>query len=209
MAEGQAKSLEDDRDRGLAAMMVAAQTGDRVAYGRLLHDCEPIIRRAARRAGVVDDRIEDVVQDTLLTLHNARQTYDPARSFTAWLSVIARRRAIDSLRRQGRTRRREVYEPTAYEEAPDTNPDAAGRLVTAGEADALREAIGRLSPGQREAVERLAIREQSLAEASVESGRSVGALKVNLHRAIRTLRERLLPQNGASGDGSVEEDRHV
>ena len=83
MVRVKAEVAEDIRDRALAALMAAAQEGDRAAYARLLHDCEPVIRRAARRVGIVDDRIEDVVQDALLTLHNARQTYDPARSFTA------------------------------------------------------------------------------------------------------------------------------
>lgn len=208
MAQGEAKALEDDRDASLAALMVAAQDGDRTAYSRLLQDCQSIIRRAARQAGVDDDRIEDVVQDALLTVHNARHTYDPARSFSAWLFVIARRRAIDTLRRQGRTRRREVFEPMAYETAPDNQTDAAGALVKAGEASALRAAIASLSPSQREAVERLTIREQSLAEASVESGRSTGALKVNLHRAIRALRERLRPRENQPTDLSGK-DRHV
>lgn len=208
MAKGTAKAFDEGQDRALAALMVAAQDGDRTAYSRLLQDCEPIIRRAARQAGVVDDRIEDVIQDTLLTLHNARQTYDPARSFSAWLFVIARRRAIDTLRRQGRTRQREVHEPAAYDAAPDSQLDGAGLLVQAGEASALRDAIAGLSPGQREAVERLALREQSLVEASVESGRSIGALKVNMHRALRALRDRLVSREDPPA-GQSEEDRHV
>lgn len=207
MAGAKAES-DDDRDRALGALMVAAQDGDRTAYGRLLQECEPIVRRAARQAGVGDHRIEDVVQDTLLTLHNARQTYDSGRSFSAWLFVIARRRAIDTLRRQYRTGRREVHEPTAYEAAPDDTLNAAGRLVKAGESSALHDAIASLSPGQREAVERLTLREQSLAEASAESGRSIGALKVNLHRANRALRERLAPREDPPVDLSGE-DRHV
>ncbi len=208
MVGGNAEIADQDRDRALGALMVAAQEGDRKAYGRLLRECDAIIRRAARQAGVVDHRLEDVVQDALVTLHNARQTYDPERSFSAWLYVIARRRAIDSLRRQGRTRRQEVHEPLAFEAAPDNSLDATSQLVKAGEASALHDAIAKLSPGQREAVERLAIREQSLAEASVESGRSVGALKVNLHRAIRALRVKLAPANELPADLSGE-DRHV
>ena len=188
--------------------MVGAQDGDRVAYARLLRDCEPVIRRAARRAGVVDDRLEDVVQDTLLTLHKARQTYDPARSFTAWLSVIAQRRAVDVLRRTGRTGRREIHAPIAYEAEPDAGADGALILETAGDVRELRAAIAGLSPVQREAVERLALREQSLAEASADTGRTAGALKVNLHRAIKTLRERLGPMSGERPE-TERDDRHV
>lgn len=217
MVRVKAEAAEDARDRELATLMAAAQDGDKASYARLLRDCEPVIRRAARRAGVVDDRLEDVVQDTLLTLHNARQTYDPARSFTAWLSVIAQRRAIDVLRRTGRTNRREVHAPVAYESEPDETVDGTRALETAGDVRELRDAIAGLSPVQREAVERLALREQTLAEASADTGRTTGALKVNLHRAIKTLRDRLAPAaakaNRSPGPAAAAdlpgEDRHV
>ena len=68
---------------------------------------------------------------------------------------------------------------------PDRPRDEADR------ARILGEAIGELSEGQREAVEHLAIRELSLAETSRLTGKSKGALKVNLHRAMKTLRSRL------------------
>ena len=83
--------------------MVAAQAGDRAAYETLLRDCIPIVKRVARGQGMRPDFIDDVVQETLLTVHQARQTYDPNRSFTAWLRTIAQRRVIDGLRRSGRT----------------------------------------------------------------------------------------------------------
>lgn len=218
MARRKADVADDSRDRALAVLMASAQDGDKASYARLLRDCEPVIRRAARRAGVLDDRLEDVVQDTLLTLHNARQTYDPSRSFTAWLSVIAQRRAVDVLRRTGRTGRREVHAPIAYETEPDRAVDGVGMLETAGDIRELRDAIAGLSPMQREAVERLALREQTLSEASADTGRTAGSLKVNLHRAIKTLRETMALGSAKVGRTKVGrttatdlsgEDRHV
>ena len=183
------------RDRRFADLMRATQSGDRTAYAALLHECEPVIRRAAARLGVTGDRIEDVVQETLLTLHNARHTYDPSRSFTAWLSVIAQRRAIDGLRRTGRSDRREIHAPIAYEQHADPQADAAHAWEDAGRAKDLREAIAGLSVSQREAVEHLTLRDESLAEASLATGKSTGALKVNLHRALKALRLRLAPKD--------------
>ena len=94
-AEPQLRSADDLRR---SAEMAAAQAGDRVAYEALLRDCVPLIKAVALRRGVTGDYVEDVVQDVLLTVHRARQTYDPNRSFTAWLRTIANRRAIDLLR---------------------------------------------------------------------------------------------------------------
>src|SRR6185437_4716776 len=89
------------------AWMVAAQAGDRRAYERLLADSIALIRAAARRSGVASDHVDDVVQETLLTVHRVRHTFAPARSYDTWLAAIAQRRAIDASRRRARRDRRE------------------------------------------------------------------------------------------------------
>jgi RNA polymerase sigma-70 factor (ECF subfamily) len=167
-------------------LMEAAQAGDAVAYRRLLAEIVPFIRAVARRRHASPDRVEDVVQDVLLTVHRVRHTYDPSRPFTNWLAAIAGRRSIDALRRKLRADQVETFSPVAYETYAD--PDANKEIATHENAAVLGEAIAALPPGQRQAVELLRLRELSLAEASAESGQSVGALKVSLHRAIRALR---------------------
>jgi RNA polymerase sigma-70 factor (ECF subfamily) len=171
--------------------MAAAQAGDRAAYEALLRDCVGIIESVARRQGVPAGSVDDVVQETLLTVHRARQTYDPARSFTAWLRVIAERRAVDLLRRTGRHAAREVHAPLAYENHADES-DAIRRAADGTEATrGLGDAIAGLPARQREAVQHLVLQERSLAETAAVTGRTTGSLKVNLHRALKTLRSRL------------------
>jgi RNA polymerase sigma factor (sigma-70 family) len=184
-AEPQLRSADDLRR---AAQMAAAQRGDRAAYEALLRDCVPMIRAVAARRGVAAGDVEDVVQDVLLTIHRARQTYDPGRSFGAWLRTIAERRAIDLLRRTGRQRAREVHAPLQFESFADER---------AGPADAaplpsgrVNDALANLPERQRQAVQVLVLEEQSLSEAAVSTRRSKGALKVNLHRALKALRGR-------------------
>nr|WP_147046032.1 sigma-70 family RNA polymerase sigma factor [Methylobacterium gnaphalii] len=175
----------------LSATMAAAQAGDAEAYRRLLRDCMPVIAAAARAKGARGDAVEDVVQETLLTMHRARASYDPARPFLPWLRAIAQRRTIDLLRCQSR-RPKEVDDPIAYEaHADDGLPEAGQGLMTREREARLAQAIATLPKGQRQAVEQLGLRENSLAEASVLTGRSTGALKVNLHRALKTLRAAL------------------
>ncbi len=175
----------------LARLMVAAQQGDAPAYQALLRDSVPVIAATARRQGVAPDRVEDVVQEVLITIHRARATYDPGRPFLPWLRAIAQRRAIDSLRRHGRQSGREVHDPFAYENHPEERVEADERLDEQTRARALRDSIKTLPPGQRQAVERLTLQGQSLEEAAADTGRSKVALKVNLHRAIKALRERM------------------
>src|SRR5258708_38386813 len=107
-----------------AALMAAAQAGDGAAYQALLRDCISIVQAIARRQGVPADRIDDVVQETLLSVHRARHTYDPQRPFIGWLRAIAQRRAIDVLRRTGRPGRRAPHAPPACEPLPHASaPD--------------------------------------------------------------------------------------
>jgi RNA polymerase sigma factor (sigma-70 family) len=181
-------SRPDDARR--CAWMAAAQAGDQAAYGALLRDCVGVIERIARRQGVPTDRVDDVVQDTLLTIHRARQTYDPARSFTAWLAVLAERRAVDLMRKTGRHALREVHAPLAYERHADEPAPPRSAYGTEA-ARRLGEAVADLPLRQREAVQHLVLQERSLAETAAATGRSKGSLKVNLHRALKNLRARL------------------
>ena len=172
-----------------AAWMAAAQGGDRRAYERLLADSVALIRAAARRRGVAFDHLDDVVQETLLTVHRVRHTYDPTRSYDAWLTAIANRRAIDALRSHGRRDRRELHDEIAVDNHPDID-DASAAAESEQRAQRLRDLIETLPPGQREAIEQMGLRERTLSEAAELTGRNTGALKVNLHRALKALRER-------------------
>ena len=177
------------RDEDWSRLMAAAQAGDRAAYERLLREVLPLVRAIARRWHKSPDRAEDVVQDVLLTLHRVRHTYDPTRPFSHWLATLAKRRAIDALRRRGRSDAVEIFDEHAYETFAD--PHANKGMEVRDQTQGLGAAIAGLSEGQREAVELLKLRELSLIEASAVSGKSISALKVNVHRAIKALRAQL------------------
>lgn len=180
-----------DNEARWVGLMAAAQDGDGAAYAALLRDCLPFIRMVVAGAGVGGAAVDDVVQEVLLAVHRARHTFDPARPFTPWLRVIAQRRAIDTLRSSMRRGGRELHAPEAFEAHPDPAPIASITLGQADDGVRLHAAVAGLPQGQREAVELLGLQELTLEEASVRSGRSKTALKVNLHRAIKALRTRM------------------
>jgi RNA polymerase sigma-70 factor (ECF subfamily) len=180
------------RDLDWSILMARAQSGDGEAYRRLLIDIAPYLSSLARRHHRDPGDVQDAVQDVLLTVHAIRHTYDPHRPFGPWLVAIAKRRIIDRLRSQGRTKAREVALDLEHETfcAPEAN---------LGEAEwnkrVLSDAIERLPPGQREAVRLLKLQELSLRQAAAVSGMSVAALKVAMHRALKHLRK-ILTQSG-------------
>jgi RNA polymerase sigma-70 factor (ECF subfamily) len=181
-----------ERDRLWSEWMRAAQQGDAGLYERLLRDVLPLVRAMLRRSGVPATDVEDIAQDVLLTVHRVRHTFDPARPFRPWLAAIVTRRRIDSLRRRIRIGRIEVSDPGAVEtwEGAGANDELDG--VRAGAE--VGEMLQVLPARQRAAIEAVKLRELSLEQAAAESGQTVGALKVNVHRALKTLRGLLKEQ---------------
>jgi RNA polymerase sigma factor (sigma-70 family) len=175
-----------ERDRVWSQLMRAAQAGERAAYERLLREVTPFIRSIVRRHSNNRADIEEMVQDTLLTVHRVRHTYDPQRPFGPWLASIASRRSIDALRRRIRVARIEAPDEGAYETFADAS--ANREMDAVGSSEEVGELLRQLPPRQREALEALKLKEMSLAEASAASGQSVTALKVNAHRALKALR---------------------
>jgi RNA polymerase sigma factor (sigma-70 family) len=181
----------EEQDRQLSALMSKAQDGDQVAYVSLLREVLPILKRLVQaRLGFlpVMDR-EDLVQDILMSLHAARATYDPARPFKPWLMTIAHNRMVDQARRNSRRAANEITVDEYPADLADTDAGAAADRY--GDPEELRQAIEVLPKGQRSAIELLKLREMSLKEASQATGMSISALKVSVHRAVKTLRTSL------------------
>jgi RNA polymerase sigma-70 factor (ECF subfamily) len=190
-----ASGAGDRGNRDWSELMRRAQDGDRHAYRTLLADITPYLRALAGRCFRDSSDIEDAVQDVLLTVHAVRHAYDPGRPFGPWLVAIANRRIIDRLRRETRARFREI-ELTVEHETFSTPPAnlPLGFDDSADEA-ALHAAIENLPAEQRQAIRMLKIKEMSLKEAAAASGRSIAALKVATHRAMKSLRKMLRATN--------------
>src|SRR5678815_103184 len=122
--------------------MRLAQTGDQVAYSSLLVLLTSVCRQFARRrlGGVA--WIDDVVQETLLALHRARQTYDPRRPFAPWFYAIASSRLIDVLRRERRVASREI----GGDELPDGARLEGAPVLDEVDVEVIHAAVRSLPP---------------------------------------------------------------
>ncbi len=163
-------------DTTLARLMAQAQQGDKVAYRTLLAECQRwLVRYFARR--IAPTMIDDLVQETLMSLHRKRASFDPARAFLPWLAAIARYRWIDQLRRSYR----------AKEDALDDNHS----VEPTGSAVIAQISIGRLldmlPKGQSTAIQLVKIDGLTVAEAAERCGQSEPLVKVNVHRGLKRL----------------------
>jgi RNA polymerase sigma-70 factor, ECF subfamily len=142
--------MEVDRDVELAEALVArqvhalAQLYDR--YGQLAYS-------VALRVLGDPGRAEDVVQDVFLKLWHSADRFDSHRgSLRTWVITAVRNRSIDYLRGRSAYERLEREIPQDAE-AHGEGSDPWGEVATAIERDIIREALDRLPPEQRQAVE--------------------------------------------------------
>ena len=80
----------------LKLLMVKSQAGDKQCYTSLLTECEKWLRRYYARK-INPSAIDDLVQETLISLHRKRASYDPSKAFLPCLAAIGRYRWIHSL----------------------------------------------------------------------------------------------------------------
>lgn len=177
------RQVRDERWRDL---MRAAQGGNSFAYARLLEELTPVVRGMVRRKWHNLNDVEDIVQDVLLSVHLVRHTYDASRPFGPWLGTITSRRIADFARK--------VVARQANETTVETMPETFSVDDTKTDQDAsddrgeVLRALAGLSPPQRQAIELMKLRGLSLEEASAVTGKSVTALKVTVHRAMKVMR---------------------
>jgi RNA polymerase sigma-70 factor (ECF subfamily) len=173
-----------------AGLMRRAQAGDQAAYASLLVLLTSATRQFARaRLGAVP-WVDDVVQETLLAVHRARQTYDPERPFAPWFYAVASSRLIDVIRRERRVTARELSGdvlPEAMVEQPLSRDEL--------DVEAIHAAVASLPERQREVIEALKFRDQSVREVAGRLGMTESAVKVTAHRGYQALK-RLLRGRG-------------
>jgi RNA polymerase sigma-70 factor (ECF subfamily) len=177
----------------LRALMVAALEGDARAYRALLGDLR--LRLGvffARRLAGSPAEADDLTQETLIAIHTRRETYDSRQPFTPWLFAIARYKLADHFRRVGR--RGAV---PLDEESPELAIEGG-----AAAAEARRDveaALGGLSERSRGLLQMLKIEGATVAETAKRFDMSEGAVKVAVHRAMKSLAQRY-------GSGKVVDD---
>ena len=160
----------------LAATIRAAAAGDQDACSRLYADFVRLVHaillgRVPRRD--VDDLVQDVFIAAFTRIGELR---DPA-AFGAWLAAIARNRATDYLRRA----RDQMPLP---DDLPGGDPIEADML-------AVLDVIRRLPEAYRETLLMRLVEGMSGAEIAERSGLTPASVRVNLHRGMKLLRERL------------------
>jgi len=177
------KEREGFGERGLrrVQLMVDVQRGDRESCRLLFDDIGHPLMNFLRRRMSDSSELEDVYQDTLLAIYQARHTFDAARPFEPWFFAIARNVASDHSRRH--------WTRASWIDLVESLPEHPAE-VESREPD-FDHLLSGLPQGQREAFEMLKLEGLSVKQAAARAGTSVSAIKVRAHRAYRTLKDLL------------------
>lgn len=176
-------SGRDEIEAAWSRHMRAALAGDERAYRTLLEALTPRLRavvgRSLSRAGASSADLEDIVQETLLAIHLKRHTWDPSAPLAPWVQAIARNKTIDALRRRGRRAEVDVADfVDVLPAAPERDPTEGGDV---------ERLLGELGDRQRDIVRSIGVEEKSVRETAERLGMSEGAVRVALHRGLKTL----------------------
>ena len=166
----------------LRSLFLQGLAGDAAAYQAFLKDMSAHLRAFfKRRLASLPDDIEDLVQETLLALHNQRHTYQSSQPLTAWVHAIARYKLIDLFRARGS--REALHEPLEDDllvfAASDTDASDARRD--------LGRLLEQLPDHQRLPILHMKLEGLSVIETAQVTGMSESAVKVGVHRGLKAL----------------------
>lgn len=160
--------------------------GDRIArddenaLNEAYHSYGPTVRSYLRRF-VPQTDVDDVLQVVFLEVWRSRARFDTSRPFEAWLFGIARKRAIDHLRRRTHD---VVSVDTVRELVGPDGDEFAERIAWSAE---LRAGLGQLAPEQREAIVLSYFEGCTQVEIADRLGVPVGTIKARMARGMQRL----------------------
>lgn len=134
---------------------------------------------------------EDLVQLVFYRILKYRHTYRDEGKFSAWIYHLARRVVADHYRKH-RAPQAAAASDAELEEVPDEGVDVRDRVAISDDLDRMKRAFSLLPSDQREILTLHRFQRLAHTEIARLLDCSVGATKVRLHRAIKSLREKYL-----------------
>lgn len=170
----------------LRELLMQGQGGDAVAYHRFLKVLSAHLRAYFRKKLFQHpDEVEDLVQETLLAVHNQRHTYRSDQPLTAWVYAIARYKWVDLLR--ARSSREALTDPLDDELEVFASSDTAAMEAKKD----LNKLLANLPDRQRLPIVHVKVEGLSVVEAAQLTGMSESAIKIGVHRGLKALAARI------------------
>ncbi|MEZ5093081.1 RNA polymerase sigma factor [Nocardioides sp.] len=175
----------DDR---FERLLREAQQGDGDAFAELWRSTQPMLVRYLRV--VAGDEADDVASQTWLRVMESLTSFEGSGpQFRRWVVTIARNLHLDLVRRRGR--RPESAVDDLSELDASSVPDAGHLVEERMSTESALRLIASLPEAQAEMVMLRVVLGMEVAEVAQVVGKRPGTVRVAVHRALRTLEERL------------------
>ncbi len=171
-----------------AELISRAQAGENEAFGELYERYVALIYRYVLARVDAESDAEDITEVVFLRTFKALHRYiERGRPFSAFLYQVARNALVDHYRQQRKTESIE-----AAEKLPSLAPDPDESLIAKERAVVLRRALAELPADYQEVIRLRIMLALPTTIVGEWLGRSEGAVRVLLHRALKTLRRQLV-----------------
>jgi RNA polymerase sigma-70 factor (ECF subfamily) len=165
------------------SLVDAARGGDQEAFRRLYEIYAPVVH-GILLARAPSSEVEDLVQEVFVSAFKQLPTLRDKSAFGGWIAMIARNRAVDSRRRLRET-----------EEVPREIPDHGSvNMDSDARARKIVEVIRRLPEAYGETLALRLVEGMTGPEIAERTGLTPASVRVNLHRGMKLLRDRLLEE---------------
>jgi len=170
-------AAEQPQETPIEAVLVkAVLSGDRDGFARLYDLYAPLVH-GILLSRVPRAEVDDLVQDIFLHAFKKLHTLRDAAAFGPWIAMIARNRAVDFHRRS--------------RETVEINDDLRGSESHESRANEILELIRSLPEAYRETLVLRLVEGMTGPEIAVRTGLTAASVRVNLHRGMKLLREKL------------------
>lgn len=168
-----------------AALVSAVRAGDEHAMAQLYDRYSPVVYSVALRVLADTGAAEDVLQEVFLQLWRNPTAFDSSRgSLGAWLAVITRNRAIDTLRK--RKPETDAEDVTLAIDVDLESETERRRLL-----EKVRRVVNGLAPEQRKALEMAFFEGLTHTEIATKTGEPLGTIKTRIRSGLLSLRKAL------------------
>ncbi len=170
------------REQQLKKLLVSGLAGNAADYYAFLLQLSAHLRAFFRkRLSRLPNEVEDLVQETLIAVHNQRASYDADHPLTAWVHAIGKYKLIDLLRR--RASREMLAGPRDDEMEFLSSVDAEAEEARRD----LIKLLALLPEHQRLPIMHTKLEGLSVKETAYLLGMSESAVKVGVHRGLKAL----------------------
>ncbi len=181
-----------------ASLLERISAGDQQAVSLCIERYSGLVWSLARRFIAVEADAEDAVQEIFLEIWNTAERFDPSKASEAtYISMIARRRLIDRLRKSRREPDRESLDDVEYA----LSADGHRALEASAETERVVEILEEMRPDQQQVIRMSTWLGMSHSAIAEETGMPLGTVKSLLRRGLIQIREQL--GEAAPGRGAL------